>query len=155
MKAKDLKHHEKQYWHIRKFSVPVLPIIGLIVFSILSYLNAVYLISKIADTGFGNLELLYPAFAMWIFGAVFLLSVFAVAKGEYGNLKSIGEEGIIYGLIFGLICSLILGLIYGLIIGFIFDVIGGLICGLITGLIGGLTGGLFIGLIIGIVREFG
>jgi len=152
---KPIKKHEDKYWHIPK--VNIIPLIGLIIFILLSIGNF-YLIDKSVVVEAFNCERdncnlqssdlinLYPILGEYILISLSIISLVALFKGGYKNLKSYDEEGLIFGLIGGLIGGLIIGLIYGLIIGLIYGLIDGLIIGLIIGLISGLIYGLIFGL---------
>ena len=153
-----LKEHTKKYIHIPKPNL--LPLLGIIVFGFLSWANLKLFNWEFLKVIFGDNEVVsnysfhfsqlinvFPIIAEYVFIALTIISLVALIKGGYKNLKTFKEDGLIFGLIFGLIGGLITGLIFGLIGGLIIGLIIGLIGGLITGLIGGLITGLIFGLI--------
>ena len=167
--SSQLKKHEEQYIHIPRPAI--FPFIGLIIFSILSYLNLKIIDWNVIKIIFydeevirniqlnsGNLINIYPLLGEYILISLSLISLIAIFIGGYRSLKSSNEAGLIDGLIIGLLIGLIGGLIGGLIIGLIDGLItrliGGLIGGLIDGLLIGLIGGLIGGLIDGLAGEF-
>jgi len=154
-KQSNIKQHEDKYWHIPKLAL--LPLLGFIVFTLLAYGNYLLIDKQVIATVFNcekdncnltahDLINIYPIIAEYLLISLAIISLFAMFKRGYKNLKSFDEEGLIFGLILGLIFGLILGLIGGLIVGLIGGLIGGLIFGLILGLIGGL--------ILGLIEEF-
>jgi len=166
MKTKTIKQHEDKYWHIPKLSL--LPLLGLIVFSLLAVANFNLInhdvLVQVFLSDFCSADLpcsltssdlinIYPIIGEYILISLALISLFAFLKGGYKNLKSYKEGGLILGLIAGLIWGLIGGLIAGLITGLIWGLIFGLIAGLIVGLIVGLIAGLILGLICGLIWE--
>ena len=171
----NIKKHEQQYWHIPKFSL--LPVLGLIVFTLLSIGNFMLIDMDIVKTAFScekdncnlvlaDLIVLYPIVMQYILIVSVIISLIALFKGGYNKLKSYKDKGLTGGLILGLIVGLIVelivelivgliwGLIWGLILGLIWGLIWGLILGLIWGLIFGLILGLIWGLIFGLIWEF-
>ena len=157
--TKTIKQHEENYWHIPKFSI--LPILGLILFILLAIGNFQLINLEVIKTAFscerGNCNLvssdlinIYPIIGEYILISLALISLVAIFKKGYKNLKKYDEKGLIGGLIISLILGLILGLIPGLIPGLIL----GLILGLIISLIAGLIISLILGLIIGLSKEF-
>ena len=160
---KTINKHEEQYWHIPKFSI--LPILGLILFISLAYLNFFLIDTNTIRISFkcnadscnlipSDLINIYPIIGEYILICLIIISLVALFKKGYRNLKRFDEKGLIFGLISGLIIGLIFGLISGLIIGLIYGLISGLIFGLIYGLISGLIITLIYGLIIGLTKEF-
>ena len=156
-KNKNIKQHEDKYIHIPK--VNLLPLIGLILFILLAIGNYQLIDKEVISEAFksceeecvynlvtSDLKNLYPIIGEYILISLALISLVALFKGGYSELKSYDEDGLIIRLIVGLIIGLIVGLIIGLI--------GGLFGGLIIGLFGGLFGGLFSGLIIGLIAGF-
>jgi len=165
-KEKQLNNHTKSYIHIPKLSL--LPLLGIIIFGFLSYINLKLIDWELIKVVFSseetiknysfqliNLINIYPLIGEYILISLTIISLVALFKGGYNKLKSYEEEGLIPGLfgglIFGLIFELIFGLIFGLIAGLITGLIPGLIPGLIFGLIIGLIGGLIFGLIPGLI----
>ena len=129
---KEIKQHESEYWHISKFSI--LPILGIIIFGLLNYGNYFLIDKQVIITTFNcekdncNLTLhdlinIYPIIGQSILIDLFIISLVALFKKGYNNLKSYKEKGLIWGLIWGLIGGLIGGLIFGLIWGLIFGLI--------------------------------
>ena len=168
-KNKNIKQHEDKYIHIPK--VNLLPLIGLILFILLAIGNYQLIDKEVISEAFksceeecvynlvtSDLKNLYPIIGEYILISLALISLVALFKGGYSELKSYDEEGLIGGLIFGLIggliFGLIIGLIFGLIIGLIYGLFVGLFFGLIIGLIIGLIFGLIGGLIAGFLGEF-
>ena len=136
------KQHEEKYWHIPK--IAILPILALIIFTLLAIGNFQLIDKSVLHKVFKTCENqceynlvpsdlinLYPILGEYILISLALISLIAIFKKGYKNLKSYKEDGLILGLILGLIGSLIVGLIVGLIFGLIFGLIGGLIFGLI------------------------
>jgi hypothetical protein len=125
MKTKDeLKQHEETYWHIKKFAI--LPLLGLILFAYLSYLNFGLIDKQVIKEAFNcekdncnlstkDLINIYPLIGEYILINLGIISLVAFFKRGYNNLKKYKEEGLIGGLIGGLIWGLIGGLIWGLI----------------------------------------
>jgi hypothetical protein len=158
-----IKKHEDNYYHIPKISL--LPLLGLILFTLLAIGNYQLIDKNILTEAFSNetclqgkpcnltppdLIILYPTIGEYILISLAFISLIAIFKKGYKNIKKYEENGLIVGLIGGLIVGLIVGLIGGLIFG----LISGLIVGLIVGLIGGLIVGLIGGLIFGLTNEF-
>ena len=150
-KQSNIKQHEDKYWHIPKLAL--LPLLGFIVFTLLAYGNYLLIDKQVIATAFNcekdncnltahNLINLYPITVEYLLISLAIISLVAVFKKGYKNLKSYNKEGLIGGLIAGLIFGLIVGLIGGLIAGLIVGLIVGLIFGLIFGLIVALTSGL-------------
>jgi len=143
MSGKSVRVHEERYWHLPKFGL--LPLAGFLVFSVLACLNFGLLdwswfdLEAAKTLSFADISLVYVFVVEYVFIVLAVVSLVALAKGGYGELKPIEEEGLVEGLIVGLVWGLIGGLILGLI--------GGLIAGLILGLIGGLVWCLIGGLI--------
>jgi len=144
-----IKVHEDEYYHIPRLAL--LPVLGFIVFSLLSIGNYQLINKEVIKVAFtcvdecnvlklNDLMNLYPIIAEYILISLAIISLVAVFKGGFNNLKPYDKKGLIEGLILGLIIG---GLIGGLIIGLIIE---GLILGLIIGLI--------IGLIMGLIKEF-
>jgi len=159
-KQSNIKQHEDKYWHIPKLAL--LPLLGFIVFTLLAYGNYLLIDKQVIATAFNcekdncnltahNLINIYPIIAEYLLISLAIISLVAVFKKGYKNLKSYNKEGLIGGLIVGLIGGLIAGLIFGLIVGLIGGLIAGLIVGLIAGLIFGLIFGLIAGLIAGLI----
>ena len=151
------KKHEEKYWHIRKLNI--LPLVLTLIFGALSCFNFSIILSEwsrldLGDlsekylTSFSQLIICYPIVFEYFFISLFFISLVALIKGGFKNLKDI-EEGLISGLIIGLIIGFIGGLISGLISGLIYGWISGLIYGWISGLIIGWISGLISGLIYG------
>ena len=158
-KQSNIKQHEDKYWHIPKLAL--LPLLGFIVFTLLAYGNYLLIDKQVIATAYNcekdncnltahNLINIYPIIAEYLLISLAIISLIAIFKKGYKNLKSYDEKGLIFGLIVCLISGLILGLIFGLILGLIF----GLIVCLISGLIISLIGGLILGLIFGLSEEF-
>ena len=163
---KTIKHHEHEYFHIRKRSFNLLWKIPLAIIPfILSYLNLVYGI--IGNWSFLKLDYVFASdevITTNVFQSCSLLIIpmlileYILIAGSIifltylikGKLKFYDENGLIGRLIVGLITGLITGLIVGLIYGLVLGLIGGLIVGLINGLILGLI----LGLIFGLIEEF-
>jgi len=137
-----IKQHKDNYIHIPK--VNLLPLLGIIIFGLLAYGNFFLIDSEVLHGVFKiceeecvynltNFDLIniYPIVGEYTLISLILISLVALIKGGYKNLKSFNERGLIFGLIVGLVA----GLIYGLIVGLIFGLIYGLIFGLIYGLI--------------------
>lgn len=119
------------------FKVPWLELIVLIVFIGLIIYNFQFLTFPAGGNTYGaeDLILVYPWFMNYLFVSCAMISLVAIIKGGYGNLKRPDEEGLIFGLFEGLIVGLIYGGFYGLVWGLIYGLIYGLIVGLIFGLI--------------------
>ena len=143
--AKQIKQHEDKYWHILK--LVLLPLLGVIIFSLLAYKNYLLIDKQIINSAFlcsencnklvvHDLLNLYSIIVEYILIVLALISLVAMFKKGYTNLKTFKERGLIYVLIIGLIIGLISisVLIYGLIIGLISVLISVLIIGLIIGL---------------------
>ena len=157
MKPKTITQHESQYWHIPKFSL--LPIIGLILFSLLAYGNYFLIDKQVVITTFnckeGNCNLvpndliiIYPIVGEYILISLIIISFVAVIKKGYNNLKSYEEDGLIAGLIFASIVSLILGLTFSFALCLIHDSIASLIIGSIIASIASLIFSSITGLIL-------
>ena len=142
-KNKIIKQHEDNYYHIPK--VNLLPLLGLIVFTLLAIGNYQLIDKSIIKEVFKNCEeicvynliplnllILYPIILEYILISLSFISLVAIFKRGYKKLKSYNKGGLTWGLIVGLTWGLIVGLIGGLIVGLIL----GLILGLIWGLIG-------------------
>ena len=154
---KQTKQHEQKYWYISKFAI--LPTIATLFFGFLAYMNLKLIDWNIIKITFKcnvdscnlvpkDLIVCYPIIAEYIFIVLTMISLIAIIKNGFNNIRSYKDEGLIVGLIWGLIVGLIGGLILGLILGLIVGLIGGLIVGLIMGLIWGLIVGLIGGLIV-------
>jgi len=160
-----IKKHTKRYIHIPVINL--IPLLGVFIFSILTYLNLKLIDWNLIKIVFSSEEIIkeyvfnysqliniYPIIAEYILIVCAIVSLVALFKGGYKYLNKYNKEGIIKGLIFGLIFGLIGGLVIGLIGGLIFGLIFGLIGGLVIGLIGGLVIGLIGGLMGGLTEEF-
>ena len=105
-KAKDLRKHESQYWHIKRFGL--LPLLGVIAFFLISFFNFFLLDWGFSDYEtvrsyvFSDIVLVYPFFMEYLFVSGLVISFVALAKGGYSNLKPINKEGLIVGLVWGL-----------------------------------------------------
>ena len=156
MKNNNIRKHEEAYWHIPK--IALLPILGLIIFSLLAWGNYNLIDKEVLhqifsqDTCYKDKPCdltsqdsinIYTIIIEYILISLALISLVASFKRGYNNLKSYEEYGLIFGLIAGLFFGLFSGLIVGLFSGLIVGLIGGLIVGLIGGLIVVLIGGLF------------
>ena len=118
-KQSNIKQHEDKYWHIPKLAL--LPLLGFIVFTLLAYGNYLLIEKQVIAT-------IYPIIAEYLLISLAIISLVAIFKKGYKNLKSFDEggliSGLILGLIFGLIVCLISSLIFGLIVGLIFGLSG-------------------------------
>ena len=132
MTQKNIKQHEEAYWHIPK--IAILPILGFILFTLLAIGNYQLIDKEVVSTAFNcseescnlvpsNLINLYPILGEYLLISLAIISLIASFKRGYKNLKSYGEEGLIFVLIVGLIFVLIVGLMVGLIFGLIFVLI--------------------------------
>ncbi|MFW6233451.1 MAG: hypothetical protein ACOC3Z_02190, partial [Nanoarchaeota archaeon] len=117
-----LESHTKKYIHIPK--PPILPIIGIIIFGILSYYNLYFIDLELIKVVFSSNEIIeqftfkfshliniYPIIGEYILLSLTMISITALFKGGYNKIKSYKEKGLIAGLIAGLIVGLIAGLI--------------------------------------------
>ena len=130
----NIMQQEQAYWHIPKIKIAWLPLLGLILFTLLSIGNFQLIDKNVLHEIFSSdtckenspckLELkdlinFYPIFMEYVLISLALISFFAIFKRGYSGLKSYDEEGLIGGLIPGLIGGLIPSLIGGLIGGLI------------------------------------
>ena len=120
MKKQIIKQHEDKYLHILKLAL--LPLLGLIVFILLAYGNYFLIDNHVVSYALNckedcsklvthDLLDIYPIMGEYILIALAFISLVAMFKRGYRNLKSYNEEGLIWGLIGGLIWGLIWGLI--------------------------------------------
>ena len=97
---------------------------------------------------------IYLLFFSYVFSSLFVISIVALIKGGYRNLKSYKEVGFIWVSVWGVILGVILGFILGVISGFIWGVISGFIWGVIVGFILGFISGFIWGVIVGFISGF-
>ena len=95
--SKMVKLHEEKYWHIPKFGL--LPLFGLVVFGFLALANLGLLDLNFLDVElaknfvFKDLVLVYPFVAENLFVSGFFVSLVALFKGGYGELKPLVNWG--------------------------------------------------------------
>jgi len=94
--SKKIKKHEEKYYHIPKMNV--FSLIGILVFGLLSYFNF-----ELLNWDLFNLSVIefYPFVFEYLFLSGFFISIIALIKGGFNQLKSIKEVGLIEGLISG------------------------------------------------------
>ena len=108
---RSVKRHEEQYWHVPKMAL--LPLVGVLFFGVLSCLNFFlldwsFLNKEVAQRFvFADFVMVCPFFGEYFFVVCLVVSLFALVKGGYGNLKPVEENDLIAGLIWGLIWGLI------------------------------------------------
>ncbi len=158
----------KKHVHIPKPNL--LPVLGIILFGALSYLNLKLLDWELIKVVFARQEVIeqftfnlsyliniYPLIGEYVLISLTVISLVALIKGGYKNLKKYDEDGLISSLTFSLILALTVGLTFSLILGLIGALLFGLTIGLtfslILGLIGALLGGLILGLTVGLIGD--
>jgi len=104
---KQIKTHEDNYYHIPKLAM--LPFLGLILFSLLAYGNYQLIDKEVISYAFScsedcnelitsDLINFYPILGEYILISLALISLIAMFKRGYKNLKSYDDEGLIIGL---------------------------------------------------------